>query len=148
MYSITKNFKFEAAHRLFNMPESHPCHSLHGHSYVVKVTISTKKLDNMENPNMIIDFRKLKVFQNWLDENFDHATILHNNDPLYSTLKNFDCKIRTIPNGDTTAENMARFFSIIVIDMIKKYFKDQFSVKIEVVETVGNTASYEELVTV
>ncbi len=60
MFSIKKRFKFEAAHRLLSMPEDHPCRSLHGHSYVVDVKITVKDLKDLENPNMIIDFGKLK----------------------------------------------------------------------------------------
>ncbi len=31
--SIWKDFSFEAAHRLPNVPEDHPCSRMHGHSY-------------------------------------------------------------------------------------------------------------------
>jgi 6-pyruvoyltetrahydropterin/6-carboxytetrahydropterin synthase len=36
---IYKEFTFEAAHRLPNVPEGHKCANLHGHSYVVKITV-------------------------------------------------------------------------------------------------------------
>jgi len=36
---IYKEFTFEAAHRLPNVPEDHKCANLHGHSYVVKITV-------------------------------------------------------------------------------------------------------------
>lgn len=32
---ISKEFRFEAAHRLAHLPVTHKCHHLHGHSYVV-----------------------------------------------------------------------------------------------------------------
>ena len=35
MMEIFKEFTFEAAHRLPNVPEGHKCARLHGHSYVV-----------------------------------------------------------------------------------------------------------------
>ena len=34
---IYKEFKFEAAHRLINVPPTHKCARLHGHSYRVRV---------------------------------------------------------------------------------------------------------------
>ena len=37
---ITQAFTFEAAHRLPNVPESHRCHRMHGHSYRVELTLS------------------------------------------------------------------------------------------------------------
>ena len=36
---ITQAFTFEAAHRLPNVPESHRCHRMHGHSYRVELTV-------------------------------------------------------------------------------------------------------------
>ena len=37
---IFKEFSFEAAHRLPNVPEGHKCARLHGHSFKVKITVS------------------------------------------------------------------------------------------------------------
>ena len=36
---ITQAFTFEAAHRLPNVPETHRCHRVHGHSYRVELTL-------------------------------------------------------------------------------------------------------------
>ncbi|MFD1702227.1 6-carboxytetrahydropterin synthase QueD [Methylopila henanensis] len=36
---ITQAFHFEAAHRLPNVPATHRCHRMHGHSYRVELTI-------------------------------------------------------------------------------------------------------------
>ncbi len=144
MFSIKKRFKFEAAHRLLSMPEDHPCRSLHGHSYVVDVKITVKDLKDLENPNMIIDFGKLKEFQKWLDENFDHATILNPDDTLYRILKQFPdkMKVRLMPTGDPTAENMSALFASILRDICKKLVNKEFSIEVEVFETIGNSASY------
>jgi 6-pyruvoyltetrahydropterin/6-carboxytetrahydropterin synthase len=37
---ISQAFRFEAAHRLPNVPETHRCHRLHGHSYRVELVLS------------------------------------------------------------------------------------------------------------
>jgi len=37
---LFKEFTFEAAHRLPQVPEGHKCARLHGHSFVVRVTVS------------------------------------------------------------------------------------------------------------
>jgi 6-pyruvoyltetrahydropterin/6-carboxytetrahydropterin synthase len=37
---LFKDFTFEAAHRLPNVPEGHKCARLHGHSFHVRVTVS------------------------------------------------------------------------------------------------------------
>ena len=36
---ITQAFTFEAAHRLPNVPATHRCHRMHGHSYRVELTL-------------------------------------------------------------------------------------------------------------
>jgi 6-pyruvoyltetrahydropterin/6-carboxytetrahydropterin synthase len=147
MYSIKKHFKFEASHRLMCMKEGHPCRNLHGHSYVVFVEIKVDGMENLENPNMIIDFSKLKSFQKWLDENYDHALILNPADKLYDVMKSFDeeMKVCTIPNGDPTAENMAVFFTDIVDTIANPYVSgkvNKYIITVEVFETVGNSASF------
>ncbi len=143
MYGITKNFKFEAAHRLFTMPQDHPCRNLHGHSYVVKVSVWIEDIKQMENPNMVIDFGKLKIFQKQLDEFFDHALILHEDDPLYDIIKDHVCKIMKMPfKLDVTAENMAYLFANSINAICKEYKIKSGQIQVEVAETVGNTASY------
>jgi 6-pyruvoyltetrahydropterin/6-carboxytetrahydropterin synthase len=39
---IWKDFTFEAAHRLSNLPDDHKCSRLHGHSYRLRVTVQGK----------------------------------------------------------------------------------------------------------
>jgi 6-pyruvoyltetrahydropterin/6-carboxytetrahydropterin synthase len=36
---ISQAFRFEAAHRLPNVPETHRCHRMHGHSYRVELQL-------------------------------------------------------------------------------------------------------------
>ncbi|UFW92227.1 6-carboxytetrahydropterin synthase QueD (plasmid) [Bradyrhizobium barranii] len=37
---ISQAFRFEAAHRLPNVPQTHRCHRMHGHSYRIEVVLS------------------------------------------------------------------------------------------------------------
>ena len=37
---LTRDYAFEAAHRLPLLPPSHPCHRMHGHSYKIGVTLA------------------------------------------------------------------------------------------------------------
>ena len=36
---LRKNFQFEAAHYLPNLPKEHKCNRLHGHSFKVKIVV-------------------------------------------------------------------------------------------------------------
>ena len=37
---LTKEFRFEAAHRLPMVPPEHKCHRLHGHSFRIEITVA------------------------------------------------------------------------------------------------------------
>ena len=47
MYIIRKQFSFEAAHHLHNLPETHPCGRPHGHSYRIEVVLRAEDLDEV-----------------------------------------------------------------------------------------------------
>jgi 6-pyruvoyltetrahydropterin/6-carboxytetrahydropterin synthase len=66
---IFKEFTFEAAHRLPNVPEDHKCARLHGHSF--KVTIHVEgRVD--ENTGWVMDFGDIKAVFKPLYEQLDH----------------------------------------------------------------------------
>ncbi len=136
---ITKEFKFEAAHRLYDLNYGSPCSSNHGHSYKVKVTLTVK---NLNQNDMIIDFSELKMFQKWLDDNFDHATIISENDDKYlEAIKMLDNKYVIMKYDKTTAENMAEYFNQILIDMFHDRVDTLISSEVEVFETAKNSAT-------
>ena len=56
--TLYKDFTFEAAHRLPNVPKGHKCGRLHGHSFVVRLEI-TGEVD--KHTGWIIDFAELKA---------------------------------------------------------------------------------------
>ena len=63
--TLYKDFTFEAAHRLPNVPNGHKCGRLHGHSFVVRLEI-TGEVD--KHTGWIIDFAELKaIFKPTLD---------------------------------------------------------------------------------
>jgi 6-pyruvoyltetrahydropterin/6-carboxytetrahydropterin synthase len=69
MTEIYREFTFEAAHRLPNVPEGHKCARLHGHSYRVAV--------GLEGPvdaevGWVQDFGDIKAAWKPLDEQLDH----------------------------------------------------------------------------
>jgi 6-pyruvoyltetrahydropterin/6-carboxytetrahydropterin synthase len=86
---IFKEFTFEAAHRLPNLPESHKCHRLHGHSFRVRVSVEGPVDEHL---GWVQDFADLKqAFQ-----------------PLYDQLDhNYLNEIEGLENP--TSENLARW---------------------------------------
>jgi 6-pyruvoyltetrahydropterin/6-carboxytetrahydropterin synthase len=66
---ITQAFTFEAAHRLPNVPETHRCHRMHGHSYRVEL-----RLEGPVDPHsgFVIDFFDVEAAFGPLLQQLDH----------------------------------------------------------------------------
>ncbi len=66
---VFKEFSFEAAHHLPNVPENHKCRRLHGHTFYVRLTVSGE-LDAVQG--WLMDFADIKAaFQPTYDR-LDH----------------------------------------------------------------------------
>lgn len=66
---IYREFTFEAAHRLPNVPEGHKCARLHGHSYLAAVQVSGPV---GEDTGWVQDFGDIKAAFKPLEEHLDH----------------------------------------------------------------------------
>ena len=74
---VTKEFRFEMAHVLWNYDG--PCRNVHGHSYILYVTFAGEPLNDPDNPHngMVIDFGDLKsIVQKGVIKRFDHALLM------------------------------------------------------------------------
>ena len=69
---IYKEFRFEAAHFLPNVAETHPCKNIHGHSYRVKLFVK----GNI-NPEIgwIMDFTEIKNIFKPILSKIDHSML-------------------------------------------------------------------------
>ncbi|MEH6518456.1 MAG: 6-carboxytetrahydropterin synthase QueD [Halioglobus sp.] len=66
---IYKEFHFEAAHRLPNVPEGHKCARLHGHSFLVRICLEGEAA---EPSGWVMDFSELKATFKPVLEKLDH----------------------------------------------------------------------------
>lgn len=66
---ISKDFTFEAAHRLPHVPAGHKCGRLHGHSFQVTITVSGH-VDS--HSGFIVDYAVLKEAFEPLHKQLDH----------------------------------------------------------------------------
>jgi 6-pyruvoyltetrahydropterin/6-carboxytetrahydropterin synthase len=66
---LIKEYRFEAAHRLPNVPVGHKCARLHGHSFKVELTIEGP-VD--ERTGWFIDYGELDALWQPLHEILDH----------------------------------------------------------------------------
>lgn len=67
--ALYKDFRFEAAHLLPEVPEGHKCRRLHGHSFEIRVTVQGEIDPRL---GWLMDFAELKRAWAPLDEALDH----------------------------------------------------------------------------
>jgi len=114
MFTVTKRLEIAGAHRL-SLPYESKCRNLHGHNWIIYVTCKSETLD--EN-GMVVDFTEIRRIAGKLD----HENI---GEILY---RESGGKI------NPTAENIARWLC----------GKIPRCVRVEVQESEGNVAIYEE----
>jgi 6-pyruvoyltetrahydropterin/6-carboxytetrahydropterin synthase len=66
---LRKIFQFEAAHLLPNLPQSHKCRRLHGHSFIVEIVIDGPCDENL---GWVMDYADIKAAFKPLWEKLDH----------------------------------------------------------------------------
>ena len=72
--SITKEFKFEAAHFLPN--HDGKCRNLHGHSYVLYVSVKGQIIESGPKEGMVMDFADIsKIVKENIIEKWDHQNL-------------------------------------------------------------------------
>lgn len=111
LLTCTRRLEFDAAHRV--MEHESKCKYLHGHRYVVEATFTAKTLDTL---GRVIDFGIIRtLLGNWIDEHWDHTTILHQDDAMLGKTIADQTRqtIFYLPNNPT-AENMADYLINIV----------------------------------
>lgn len=77
-FTVARLFEFDAAHRVLG--HSGKCRYLHGHRYKAEVVVSSLEMNVL---GMVVDFGDIKtIIGSWIDNNWDHNTILNPNDFL------------------------------------------------------------------
>lgn len=127
-YIITKEFRFEAAHRLLKN-YSGKCTNNHGHSWMVKLHLEGSNLDEKD---MLIDFQELKALKTWVDDKLDHATLLWENDPMREYIQNSGQRL-FLTKKNPTSEHIAE---VILNEAIRLFENSRIKVAcVEVNET-------------
>lgn len=67
--TLSKTFRFEAAHRLPHVPEGHKCGRLHGHSYQIDVIVTG---DVDPYTGMVVDFAQITDAWTPIHKRLDH----------------------------------------------------------------------------
>lgn len=126
-YTISKRFRFEAAHHLTSVPPEHKCRRPHGHSYVATLYLGAKELDEH---GFVIDYAALDSFKTWLAENVDHRD-LNELDWFRHNAK------------QTTAENIATWLASVATNLLNLGLQDRVALEaVCVEETIDTTAEW------
>ena len=67
---VYKKFNIESARLLPNVPENHPCHRLHGHSFKIIISVEGQ-ID--EQSGFVTDFQEIEDAFNPINEILDHS---------------------------------------------------------------------------
>lgn len=139
-HSITVRHNVEMAHRLIETPGK--CEAIHGHSWWIDLT-----LGGYLSPSGLlngIEFGELKQqFRGFLDESFDHHTLLNRQDEWARPLPLEGGRIVMLPglqvmDGDPTTENFAKLIGDWALDN----FNGCLTIGVVVHETSVNSASW------
>lgn len=135
---ITKVFRFEMAHALWNYEGK--CKNIHGHSYVLDVTLSGIPKNEAGHPDdgMIMDFGKLKkLIKRAVIDHVDHAFLINTQDTCLDQLINsqtlpFD-NIKKVP-FQPTSENLIHYFAEMIRELLPEDVS-LFSLKLQETDT-------------
>jgi 6-pyruvoyltetrahydropterin/6-carboxytetrahydropterin synthase len=70
-FSIMRTYRFEAAHFLPLVPDTHKCKRVHGHNYRIDVTVSGP----LDERGFVLDFFELDAKVSPLVEQLDHRCL-------------------------------------------------------------------------
>jgi 6-pyruvoyltetrahydropterin/6-carboxytetrahydropterin synthase len=150
MYQVTKTYDHNLGlSACFRQPfASSHCRDPHGYPLSFKLTFGAERLNE---DNWVIDFGGLKPIKEWLCVNFDHRTVLAENDPALEDFRELYAKhgfaeINTLPF--VGCEGFAKH----VFDYVSGWLEDDHCmacdvrglhlVSVEVREHGGNSALY------
>ena len=111
---ITQEFSFEGAHALPGYDGR--CRNLHGHSYLMYVTIKGEPLNGTQSPKegMVMDFKLLKSIVNeQIIDKFDHALVLRSGAPLAEEIAQQYGNVVTVDFQPTTENLICHFAEAI-----------------------------------
>lgn len=138
---VTKQFKFEMSHVLWNYDG--PCKNIHGHSYTLYVTVKGEPRQKTDSPKygMVVDFGDLKkIVSDAVINIADHSVYIGDNAPAetLSTLKSMFERCEIV-NFQPTCENLVVHFAEKIRKKLPSYIS-LFSLRLD--ETATSYAEW------
>lgn len=145
MYKSTKTFCHDlglsACFRQWRA-QSH-CRFLHGYALEIRLEFEAEILDER---NWVVDFGALKGFKSWLENTFDHKTLVAEDDPEFESFQGLHRKglIQMVTVPATSCEMFANLVGEAAMIWLKDngYCPRVRLAKVEVKEHGGNSAIF------
>lgn len=136
MNTLSTEITFDAAHRLWGYKGK--CFFVHGHTYRLKVFVSSDVLDDQ---GFVIDFGDLKkIVKTYIDDKWDHTLILNMIDPIYGLLEDQGIKIHLLDENPTV-----EFMSRVIYQSLKELLPKDVKLKqVTIWETSTCSNTYTE----
>ncbi len=123
--------------------ESH-CNKLHGYSLEIRIEFEANEVDIC---NWVVDFGSLKTLKGWLQDTFDHKTLIADDDPHYAEFE----KLHNLGAIDmiTVEATGCEAFASMVYEVAEVWIKDAgyyprvWVARVEVREHAANSAIVE-----
>lgn len=71
MVTIAKEYDFDAAHKLPNVPDGHKCKRMHGHTYRVELVFAGE----MDERGFVADYAEIDALWQPIHERLDHRVL-------------------------------------------------------------------------
>ena len=136
------NIGLSAVFRQPNAEHSH-CHLLHGYSLAFTFTFGCDKLDDK---NWAVDFGGLKPLKKWLEDTFDHKTVIDLQDPHLNDFRILEAKhlCSVVVLDGVGAEKFAEHAFNFADKLVREASNDRcYCVSAECAEHGANSAIYE-----
>ena len=121
---ITRRLEFDSGHRIPD--HASPCKHLHGHRYVIEVTLTGEIIHADGNPanGMVMDFGEIKrIAKEHVVDAWDHAFLVYRNDhPVVEFLATIPDHKTVLLDDVPTAENLA----LIAFRLLDAHYQDTF----------------------
>ena len=121
---ITRRLEFDAGHRIPD--HASQCRHLHGHRYVIEITLSGDVIDRAGNPanGMVMDFGEIKqIAKRHVVDAWDHAFLAYRHDrAIVDFLASLPDHKTVLLDAVPTAENLA----LIAFRLLDAHYQDTF----------------------
>lgn len=105
MILASRYHDISCGHRVYG--HENKCAHVHGHNYRITFHCEAEHLDNL---GRVADFGVIKsLLCMWVEQHWDHKTLLWQEDPLAARLEEIDPGAVYIVGFNPTAENMAKW---------------------------------------